>query len=514
MESWFHLLLAHKDIAAFAVRMDEGQKGRHVFDCVSDAFYRLSGYGRDQVQGFSAQDFMLAHDAQTFNDSLEHCRQIAAIYSFYEFMVLPGGRVCWNITLYPVRDEKGAIKLIHGVALDLTDHKRMEQALQEAERKNQALIAAMPDAIFKISSDGVFLDMEAGKDTVIGIAPVQFLGQTLEQAFPKEAAALARKHIAEAFKTGRTQLFEYQFRIDNIPHDYEVRIVAIRDKEVLAIVRDITSRKAVERELRIAKEQAEVASRAKTSFLATVSHELRTPLNAIIGFSDVIRNQMLGPIGSERYRDYAQDIHDSGSHLLDIINDILDLSKLEAGKVVLNEEVFDANFVIRSAIHLMEGRIADGKLQLGMNLSSALPQLKADKRALKQVMINLLSNAVKFTPEGGSISVSSYEESSGGITICVEDTGIGIAPEDIPVAMQPFSQIDSSLSRKHPGTGLGLPLVKSLVELHQGNFRLDSAIGCGTKAYIRFPQSRAMTKAPPQSAEIVSLTDIIKKSGA
>lgn len=508
-DPWTLLLQLHKSILTFRCDIEAGS--RLVFRSVNEAFCRQSGLSAEQVIDHAPEQFLLSHDATAFLSNLRPCLTENKPVEFFEAMVLPRGRVYWHFSIEPIADTNGNVTSIRGIAIDWTDQRRLEQALQEVERKNSALIAAMPDAIFKISSEGVFLDLEEGKDTILGIPPGQFLGQTLETAMPKEIAGIARKHIARAFQTKRTQMFEYQLNVDNSTHDFEVRVVAVSSDEVLAIVRDITERKNIERELRIAKEQAEVASRAKSAFLATVSHELRTPLNAIIGFSDVIRNQLLGAINQPRYKDYAQDIHDSGTHLLEIINDILDLSKLEAGKVDLHEEVIDVNYVIRSSIHLMEGRITDGKLQLGLNLSSNLPPLKADKRVLKQILINLLSNSVKFTPEGGSITVSSYEEAGGGISIVIEDSGIGMDPNNIPMAMTPFSQIDSSLTRKHAGTGLGLPLVKSLVELHHGVFKLESALGHGTKAYIRFPNTRVMPKPQPV-AEIVSLSEMIKKT--
>ncbi len=508
--NWPALLESHRDICSFTVVVKDG---RFIFDKTNDTFCRQSGLRHDQVIGLAPEDFLLPHDAATINSNLRQAMQVDGSYTFYENMVLPRGRVHWNFMVRAARDANGLLREIHGIAMDLTDLRRLEQALQEVERKNRALIAAMPDAIFRISLDGVFLDLEEGKDTALGMPAVQFLGQKLEDVMPVDVADVARKKIKKAFETKRTQMFEYQLALDQAAHDFEVRIVALNDAEALAIVRDITDRKTIERELRIAKDQAEVASQAKSAFLATVSHELRTPLNAVIGFSDVIRNQLLGPIGQPRYKDYAQDIHDSGTHLLEIINDILDLSKLEAGRMELNEENVDVNYIIRQSIHLMEGRITEGRLQLGMNLSSTLPAIRADRRVLKQIMINLLSNSVKFTPEGGAITVSSYEENGGGIGISIEDSGIGMRPEDIPVAMTPFAQIDSTFTRRHPGTGLGLPLVKSLVELHNGTFRLESALGQGTKAFIRLPGSRSLSRTGSiQIADVVSIADVSKRS--
>jgi PAS domain S-box-containing protein len=511
MPSYFSLLDQQRDLCAFTLRPGLGQAW--LFHYVNQCFLKQSGFAKEQVIGNQPEDLLLTADLAAFRHHLQQALQASGAYHFYQVLILPRGRLYWNFTLLAERDETGQATQLHGTAIDLSDLRRLEQALQEVERKNRALIAAMPDAIYRLAGDGTFIDLEAGKDTIMGISPMQLLGQRWDQIMPQPVAETAMLNIRQALGTRHTQMFEYQLSIGQELHDFEARMVAIGNDEVLAIVRDITARKRTERELRVAKEQAEVASRAKSSFLATVSHELRTPLNAIIGFSDVIRNQLLGVITPTRYRDYAQDIHDSGTHLLEIINDILDLSKLEAGRMELHEEIFDINQIIRQSIHLMEGRIADSRLQLGLNLASGLPFVFADRRVLKQIFINLLSNAVKFTPEGGSITVTSLLDKGGGVTVVVEDTGIGMRPEDIPLAMTPFAQIDSAMTRRHPGTGLGLPLVKSLIDLHGGNFSLDSKPNMGTKAYVRLPLSRVRDKitGDAQSAEIVNLSDALKR---
>ena len=512
MNSWLNLFLQQRDLNFFILR-PQAKEG-WLFHAVNDCFRRQSGLTRDQIICLPPEKVLPKPDCHSFIANIEQALTKTEAHHCYEILLLPRGRVYWNMTLLVERDKQKKPQQIIGTAIDLSDLRRLEQALQEVDRKNRALVTAIPDAMFRITADGIFIDLEAGRETAFGFSPIQFLGQSFDQIMPQPTAEQARAALAMAMRTRRTQLFEYQASIEGSTHDFEVRIVAIGNDEALAIMRDITKRKATERELRIAKEQAEVASRAKSSFLATVSHELRTPLNAIIGFSDVIRHQMLGVVSPPRYRDYAQDIHDSGKHLLDIINDILDLSKLEAGRMELFEEVLDVNQVIRQSIHLMEGRIADSRLQLGMHLSPNLPMLRADRRVLKQILINLLSNAVKFTPEGGAITISSSLEKSGGITIVVEDSGIGMKPEDIPMAMTPFTQIASAMTRRHAGTGLGLPLVKSLIDLHGGNFFIDSAPGHGTRATIKLPYARSVDKNGEEgkSAEIININDLKKPS--
>jgi signal transduction histidine kinase len=247
-------------------------------------------------------------------------------------------------------------------------------------------------------------------------------------------------------------------------------------------------RRIAEREA--AREKAETANRAKSSFLATMSHELRTPLNAIIGFSDMMRSKILGEIGNERYHPYIVDIHDSGAHLLQIITDILDLSKAESGKLDLNEDIFDLRDVVRSVCQLTSGRVAAGGLTVKIDLPSDLPPLRADERKIKQVLLNLISNAVKFTPAGGAIELSARCDREKGLVLVIADTGIGIPREDLDRVLEPFEQADSSLSRQHEGTGLGLPLVRAMVELHGGTVELKSMIGVGTQVIVTLPAER------------------------
>jgi signal transduction histidine kinase len=252
---------------------------------------------------------------------------------------------------------------------------------------------------------------------------------------------------------------------------------------------------AIEKQrLRVAKEGAEAASRAKSDFLANMSHELRTPLNAIIGFSEVIKMAIFGPV-SERYRSYADDIFNSGTHLLGLINEILDLSKLEAGRLELQEEPIDLASLIETCLTLVENQAQRAKIRIFASVDNTYPMIRADDRRLRQILINLLSNAVKFTPEGGHIRVSSFPTHNG-IAIAVSDTGIGMAPEEIPKAMTIFGQIDSKISRKHEGTGLGLPLAKRLVELHGGTLTIDSKIDIGTTITIFLPAERIIMTPP------------------
>jgi signal transduction histidine kinase len=246
-------------------------------------------------------------------------------------------------------------------------------------------------------------------------------------------------------------------------------------------------------DLRQAKEAAEVASRVKSEFLATMSHELRTPLNAVLGFSDMIRAGISGPI-DPKYQAYAADIHSSGEHLLTLISDILDISKIESGRLELHEEPTSIAEVVARCVRLITPHAEDGGLAIVQRIPPDLPDVIADEVRLKQAVLNLLSNAVKFTPAGGRVEILAREAEDGAVELTVADNGIGMRPEDVPVALEPFRQIDSKTTRPYEGTGLGLPLTKRLIDLHGGSLAIETAPGRGTRVTLRLPAERVMRR--------------------
>ena len=289
-----------------------------------------------------------------------------------------------------------------------------------------------------------------------------------------------REVIAETRQGGRIPLFVTIGKLsDNVLSRYCV------------FMRDMTTAKRAERDLTEARRAAELASARKSDFLARISHEIRTPLSAIIGFAEIMQEERFGPLGNKKYKDYLKDILTSGSYVIDLVNDLLDLSKIEAGRAELDFQDVDVNGVLVDASSLLQEEARRARVILRMSLDSHVPGLMADKRALHQIILNLMSNAIKFTPEGGQVIVSTTRTPEGDVVIRVKDTGIGMSDQDIATALEPFRQL--STTRQSGGTGLGLPLTKALVEANRATFSIKSARNAGTLVEITFPPTRVLT---------------------
>ncbi len=450
-------------------------------------------------------------------------------------LVLTGGEVRHNHEIgRPEFDESGRYLGHFGTTQDITDRKRAEEVVREHEEQyrtliersiqgvlihrndkplfaNQALADSFgydsPEEILALSSVGELKaehEQERLKQYSLArlhneSAPVRYEFEGLrkdgtsiwlenfvtviiwngEFAVQSTTVNITKRRRAEqALKTSERELQERLLELEQSHHAYKAQ------------GKDLANR--VE-ELSIAYQQLKCAKLAQSQFLANMSHELRTPLNAIIGFSEIIESETLGPVGSVKYRDYAGDIHESGQHLLELINDILDLSKVESGTDELHEDQIEIPEIIRSALKLVGHRAEQGGVKLELELAERLPALRADERKLKQILVNLLSNAIKFTDAGGEVALWAWCRMDSGYVFQIIDTGIGIAPEDIPKALSRFGQVDGDLNRQHEGTGLGLPLTKALVELHGGTLDLQSQVSVGTTVTVRFPAERIVT---------------------
>jgi PAS domain S-box-containing protein len=387
---------------------------------------------------------------------------------------------------------------------DITLRRSAERALRESEERYRAIVELSPDLIMIRQGEEIVFVNPAGAKLVGADSPAEIIGRPIWDFIPESSREIVAARVAQVDRHGTPlSLEEYQYcRLDGTIFDVEAAAMPFiyRDAPgVQLVARDITGRKRAEAELKLAKEQAELASRAKSEFLANMSHELRTPLNAVIGFSEIIKDEVLGH-DPEKYRAYAADIHTSGLHLLSLINDILDLSKIEAGKAELLEAEIEVGDVIRSAARLVRERADSAEVELATSLPPGLPLLWAERRALMQILLNLLSNAIKFTPAGGKVTVGARIEPERAFVIWVADTGIGISAKDIERALMPFGQVGNPLTRDQQGTGLGLPLSRALVELHGGTLVLDSEPGAGTTVSVVLPWRRLMTGAAVASS--------------
>lgn len=394
---------------------------------------------------------------------------------------------------------------------NISEAKTNERILANSERRLAHAQALARIGIFEWDATASRMFWSDIMYEIVGLpadTPPLTLSQFLLLIRP-ESRDLVGSTFRRLLASGGKYNHEYEIvRPDGETRAVRTEIEAVLDDDgavtrILGSVHDQTSVKRVEAALRHAKETAVNASRAKSEFLANISHELRTPLNAVIGFSEVMIQEVFGPVGNERYRDYAGDIRQSGLHLLGVINDLLDYSKVEAGRLELHLEDISPAAILDKCTRMMRQRAEAENLTLVTdNGDAATSVVQGDDRKITQVVLNLLSNAIKFTPAGGVIRLS-IREAGDGVDIIVADSGIGMSAKDIDLALSPFGQVDSSFNREYAGTGLGLPLSKSLVELHGGTMMIDSAPGKGTTFTVHLARYVTETDRRP-SLRLVS----------
>jgi PAS domain S-box-containing protein len=392
----------------------------------------------------------------------------------------------------------------------------ISESHRESEEKFRGIVENSPACISLKDADGRYFLINRQFERMSGLTSETIRGKRSDKIFPEDFAKSGMEHDREVLASGQASAREEEFHSSGSSVSFLTVKFPITDAKgevaaIGAIHTDITEHKRAERQLvesrnRFeeksheyqmlseqlieARDRSEAANRAKSEFLAMMSHELRTPLNAIIGFSEIIKSEALGPVGNAKYHEFSYDIHASGQHLLELINDILDLSKIESGKVKLFEEDIEMPELIESVLTLVKESANKSDIELASDGTEDLPMLRADRRKVKQILANILANGIKFTPAGGRVCLKAWCNTDSGHVFQITDSGIGIPGEQIPRALAPFQQIDSRLGRQHEGTGLGLPLTKSLVELHGGTFDLQSEVDRGTTVTVRFPASR------------------------
>ncbi len=450
----------------------------------NSAHRALLGYADEELRGktqaiHAGSDFC----SLFFQELVKHGSHRAEITS----RTKSGTLLYIEVSSFAVRNNAGKPICYVAIKRDITDRKSTEVALRQSEARNRALVNAIPDLMFCIHKDGTLLNFKASKEDELYLPPSQFLGKKVEEVLPGELSQQIMSHLEQALQTGSIQIFDYQLTIAGNQRYYEARLVVSGEEEVLIIVRDITDRKQTELELRQAKEDAETSSRSKSEFLANMSHELRTPLNAILGLSQLLGQQIFGAL-NKKQKEYVNCIHSSGEHLLALINDILDLSKVEAGKEELTLMPISVSELCNSCLSLVREAAFTKGLQLAMEIDPEADFCVADERRVKQMLLNLLSNAIKFTLSGKVELI--VRKIPGAIAFTVTDTGIGIAPEHLPLLFQPFCQMDSDLNRRYEGTGLGLVLTRKLARLHGGDVTVRSVLGKGSQFTLLLPDRR------------------------
>ena len=395
------------------------------------------------------------------------------------------------------RTEDGELRVV-GTITDVEERRRAERALGEAEKRFRAIVEKNAAwGIYQITPEGIILSANESVVRILGYKNDADLMHKVQDAYaqlyPDQEAR--RLFLREVDVKGAVNNHEVQIlRADGSVVWVSENTRAVKDEGGSVLyyegsLEDITDRKESHTMLQEAKIHSDMANRAKSEFLTNMSHELRTPLNAIIGFSEIIKTEAYGPLGHDSYKDYIHDIHNSGQNLLQIINEILDISRVEVSARELNESYVEMGDVVNRCLDLLENKIASNGIEI-VNLLDDVPPVIAEERALKQIYTNLLSNAVKFTPRGGRVTLGYEVGSTGDLKLTVADTGIGLEPAQIKKALAPFGQVDVSLSQDQGGIGLGLTLVQALTELHGGKLDILSQKGIGTTVVVRLPAKR------------------------
>ncbi|HEX2215408.1 MAG TPA: PAS domain-containing sensor histidine kinase, partial [Xanthobacteraceae bacterium] len=371
-----------------------------------------------------------------------------------------------------------------------------DQAAETTAHELRSILDTATDGVIVMNDLGQVLSVNRSAEALFGYEAKELVQCSFLDLFAPESHRVVADYLQGLTLSGGASLPNDGREVigqvrqgGQIPLFMTIGRVGDTPRKFCAVLRDITQWKRVEEGLTSAKQRAEKASSAKSDFLAKISHEIRTPLNAMIGFSEVMMEERFGPIGNERYRGYARDIHTSGQHMISLLNDLLDLSKIEAGKLELTFTKVDLNDVMQQCVAIMQPQAHRERIIIRTAFSASLPPVVADARSIRQIGLNLLSNSIKFTGAGGQVIVSTAFTDRGEAVLRVRDTGVGMSEKDIETALEPFRQLPTAARLSAPGTGLGLPLTKALAEANRATFHIKSAPNSGTLVEIVFPAS-------------------------
>gem|GEM_PF-633276 len=403
--------------------------------------------------------------------------------------------------------EDKSIRVV-GTITDIEKRRRAELAVREAEQRFRGMFENSVSGIYQIAPEGRFISANPAMAEILGYRSAAEMMENMKDIAsiyvnPEDRKAFVDKLLFEGRVSGiETEVMRKDgHKIWIMENARVVRNERGSVEYFEGSIWDVTERKEAEAAMNNARLQAEISSRTRMEFLANMSHELRTPLNAVIGFSEIIKDEVMGPLGVPVYKEYAQDIYDSGNYLLKVISEILEVSKIETGNRELAVTNFKLAKALKSCMIIMATRIEQAKVDVHLDISDDLPELMAEELGIKQVMLNLIGNAIKFTPEGGRVDVTAAVQENGELYIDVKDTGIGMTKDEIKKAMQPFGKVDTAFSSMKAGTGLGLTIVDSLVSLHGGRLEITSESGKGTLVRVVLPAFRVIRNTPHQSGD-------------
>lgn len=475
--------------------------GKYVVLDANKQALKYFNHSAQQVINHAIQDFMDHENARHFEQTFEVCLSKKTLVTVQALPGVPGNIRINNFIVSPVLDDDGNV-----LYLDILGQPDVsDQSILQRERDDAIMLLT---SVFDVSEIGIVVSDYTGHIVRVNDAFIRTYGWTRDELINVQVSSLvtpderelAKKNHSEFIangvrSSGEMKIIRKDGSIANSLFTTATIELSQKRRFQVTTVMDITLRKQMEHSLRLAKDQADTANRAKSTFLANMSHELRTPLNAILGFSEMMEKETFGPLGNDKYIEYLGDIHMSANHLLDIINEVLDMSKIEAGRLELDEHTVDVADLIQSVTRMMASKAFGSGLIIKEHLQDDLRPLHADQRLLRQILINLVTNAVKFSEKGGKITVEADILSDKRMRIVVEDEGVGIPEDKIKQAMEPFGQVYDKADKTHQrGTGLGLPLAKAMVELHGGTLDLESSLGQGTKVIVHFPEERVLLK--------------------
>ncbi|MBL4804230.1 MAG: PAS domain S-box protein [Alphaproteobacteria bacterium] len=490
---------------------DKKKGGQYVVVAANRLVLGYFDLSKDQVVGRAIGEFMDNENTLHFEQSFEVCMSKDRSVTISALPGVPGKVRVYGFYISPIKDENGETQYLDVIGqLDVAD-----QSIVQRERDDAILLLT---SIFEVSEVGIVVTDFNGRIVRVNDSFIRTFGWSRDELINAEFIGLTTPDERELAKrnheefirsgirsSGEMKLIRKDGSVANALFTTATLELSQKRRFQVTTIMDITLRKQMEQSLRMAKDQADAANRAKSVFLANMSHELRTPMNAIIGFSEMMIKETFGPLGHAKYLEYLNDVHSSAQHLLEIINEVLDMSKIEAGRIEMDEGEVELPELIASVMRMMGSRAFGSDVSLKSDISDALPNLQGDGRLIRQVLINLVTNAVKFSRSGDTVQVSAYVLDDGRLQIKVMDEGVGIPKDKIQQAMEPFGQVtDRAENSLYQGTGLGLPLAKAMVDLHDGSLRLESEIQKGTTVFVNFPSYRIIPRKAAAQNETIS----------